>query len=218
MNREYAVIGLGRFGRAVALHLVEERQSVMAVDRDEDRAQLIESKVDAVVIADATSEEALEELRLEGMGCVIVAMGPKAKDSSILVTALLRQRGAPRIVARAFSDLHARVLQTVGAHEVVNPEADMARRLARSLAQPHVLDQFLLDTDHTVAELEVPESFVGQDLESIDLPNEHSVTPLLLRRGGGVIAAQDLDGPLETGDVLVVMGNPEAVRRFASMA
>lgn len=216
MSGEFAVIGLGQFGRAVVESLVDQGQSVLAIDKDPERAQVFERIADGVVVADATTEAALSELRLERMTCVVVAM--PAKDTSIMVTALLRQRGAPRIVARAVNPLHARVLRTVGAHEVVSPERDMGERTARRLAQPHVLDQFTLDSSHVVAELELPAGLVGKGLKEVGLSSRYEVTPLLLRRGAGVIAAADLDGPLEEGDVLVVLGAPEKVRRVASLA
>lgn len=216
MSGEFAVIGLGQFGRAVVESLVEQGQTVLAIDKNPERAQLMERTADGIVVADATTEAALSELRLERMSCVVVAM--PAKDTSIMVTALLRQRGTARIVARAVNPLHARVLLTVGAHEVVNPEHDMGERTARRLAQPHVLDQFLLDSSHAVAEVEVPTNFVGKSLEELDLSSRYEVTALLLRRGAGIIAAADLDGPLVEQDVLVVLGAPDAVRRIASLA
>jgi trk system potassium uptake protein TrkA len=218
MSGDFAVVGLGQFGRSVAAHLVRQGAAVLALDHNPDRAKAIESIVDAVVIADATNETALAELGLERMSCVVVAMGIRAKDTSIMVTALLRQRGVRRIVARATSDLHARVLLAVGAHEVVNPELEMGARLAHHLSNPHVIDQFALDKDHVVAEVEAPESFVGQKLREISLHDQHKVAVILMRRSGRVISTIDADETVESGDVFVVLGAPLAVRRFAAKA
>jgi trk system potassium uptake protein TrkA len=218
MSGDFAVIGLGQFGRSVALNLVQQGEAVLAIDVDPQRAQMVEAEVDAVVIADATQEAALTELGLERMSCVVVAMGVRARDTSIMVTALLRQRAVRRIVARATNDLHERVLRAVGAHEIVNPEYQMGARLAMHLANPHVLDQFELDREHVVAEVEAPETFVGRKLSDLGLRERSKVAVVLIRRRGVVISTIDENQCVESGDVLVVLGTPLAVRQFAAHA
>ena len=218
MSGDFAVIGLGQFGRAVALHLVEQGAAVLAVDVNPERAKLVEASIDAVVVADATEEAALVELGLERMSCVIVAMGVRAKDTSIMVTALLRQRGVRRVVSRATSDLHGRVLLAVGAHEIVNPEQEMGARLAHHLANPHVVDQFAIGRDLVVAEIEAPEAFVGKTLRDLGLRQNARVTVVLIRRGAEVISTIDPNERLASRDVLVVLGTPVAVRQFAAHA
>jgi trk system potassium uptake protein TrkA len=138
---ELVIIGLGRFGRSVATNLARRGQSVLAVDRDPKRVELIAEEVDSVAIADATDEAALDELPLERISCAVVTMGSRATEASILTTALLRQLGVPRIVVRSFNDLHARVLLAVGASEVINPEDEMGHRLALHLANPSLGSQ-----------------------------------------------------------------------------
>jgi trk system potassium uptake protein TrkA len=218
MSGDFAVIGLGQFGRAVALHLVDQGAAVLAVDANPERAKLVEASVDAVLVADATEEAALVELGLERMSCVVVAMGVRAKDTSIMVTALLRQRGVRRVVSRATSDLHGRVLLAVGAHEIVNPEQEMGARLAHHHANPHVVDQFALGRDVIVAEVEAPEAYATKTLRELGLRKKASVTVVLIRRGGQVISSIDPDERLASGDVLVVLGTPTAVRQFAAHA
>lgn len=218
MSGDFAVIGLGQFGRSVALNLVQQGEAVLAIDMDPQRAQLVEAEVDAVVVADATSEAALAELGLERMSCVVVAMGVRARDTSIMVTALLRQRAVRRIVARATNELHERVLRAVGAHEIVNPEYEMGARVANHLANPHVLDQFSLDREHVVAEVEAPETFVGRKLSDLGLRERSKVAVVLIRRRGVVISTIDENQCVESGDVLVVLGTPLAVRQFAAHA
>jgi len=218
MSGDFAVVGLGQFGRSVALQLVNQGGAVLAIDLDPERAKLVEARVDAVVIADATDEAALSELALERTSCVVVAMGLRAKDTSIMVTALLRQRGVRRIVSRATSPLHGRVLLAVGAHEIVNPEQEMGARLAHRLANPHVLDQFALDREHLVAEVEAPETFVGRKLIDLGLRQQSKVAVVLVRRGEKVISTIDENECIQSGDVLVVLGTATAVRRFAAHA
>lgn len=212
---EFAVIGLGRFGRSLVQALEAESQTVLAIDVDRERVETVADLVDGAVVCDTTDEEALVGLGLERMSCVVVAIGERATEASILTTALLRQIGIPRIVARSFNDLHARVLRSVGAHEVVNPESEMGQRLAAQLANPGIVDRLELG-DAEIAEVTAPEAFVGRSLAHLDLRNRAGVTVLALRRGDHVISNPAADDEVESGDVLVVLGRDEAVRRLAA--
>ncbi len=218
MSGEFAVIGLGQFGRAVALSLVQEGAAVLAIDQLQERAELLEAEVDAVACADVTNERALEELGLDRMSCVVVAMGARAREAAILTTALLRQRGIPRIIARGANELHGRVLLAVGAHEVINPELMMGQRVARNLAHPTIREQMALDDETNLAELIVPEHFVGQVLAKLDLPRRYGVTVLGIRRERKLLANAGVDATLERNDRMIVLGPPASVRRMASLA
>ncbi|MDC0719649.1 potassium channel family protein [Nannocystis bainbridge] len=218
MSGEFAVIGLGQFGRAVALSLVREGAAVLAIDQLEERAQLVESEVDAVACADATDERALNELGLERMSCVVVAMGARARETSILTTSLLRQRGIPRIISRAANELHARVLLAVGAHEVINPELQMGQRLARNLAHPTILEQIALDENTNLVEVATPEQFIGKSMTEVDLKRRYGVSVIAVRRAGQVLPQLAGDDRLQRGDRLLIVGQPASVRRLASLA
>lgn len=218
MSGEFAVIGLGQFGRAVALSLVREGAAVLAIDQLEERAQLVEAEVDAVACADATDERALNELGLERMSCVVVAMGARARETSILTTSLLRQRGIPRIISRAANELHARVLLAVGAHEVINPEMQMGQRLARNLAHPTILEQIALDENTNLVEVATPEQFIGKSMTEIDMRRRYGVSVIAIRRGGQVLPQIGTDERLARGDRLLIVGPPASVRRVASLA
>jgi len=218
MSGDFAVIGLGQFGRAVALSLVREGAAVLAIDQLQERAQMVESEVDAVACADATNELALEELGLERMSCVVVAMGARARETSILTTALLRQRGIPRIISRAANELHGRVLLAVGAHEIINPELQMGQRLARNLAHPTILEQIALDENTNLVELATPEQFIGKSLEDLDLRRRYGVSVVAVRRAGQVVPNLGTGERLERGDRVLVVGPPASVRRVASLA
>jgi len=214
----FVVIGLGVFGRTVAVTLARLGHQVLAVDRNGEEAQRVAGELDAVVTLDATDEAALKELGLEGVSCAVVAIGVEAMESSILVTALLKQMGVPRIVARALSDLHARVLLAVGAHEVVSPEVEMGQRLARRLAEPTVLERLELGEGAELAEVEAPGSFVGRTLVELDVRRRFAVSVVALKRGGTVRATTDGSEQVAEGDVMVVIGTAEAVGRLAVVA
>lgn len=216
MIGEFVVVGLGMFGRVVALGLARANQHVLAIDIDEDEVRSMAADLDAVVQADATDEAALRELRLERMTCGVVAIGAESMEASILATALLRQIGVPRIVARSLSDLHARVLLAVGAHEVVSPEVEMGQRLAHRLSHPSILDRFDLGDSAELAEVEIPAQFVGKTLVQVDVRRQHGLTVVAIHRGGRIIANPDRHEELRPGDILVVIGSAGAVSRFAA--
>jgi trk system potassium uptake protein len=218
MIGEYAVIGLGRFGWSVATNLARQGQSVMGIDTDAAKVQGISSEIDAAIHCDTTDEPSLAELHLERTACVIVAIGAEHKDASILTTALLRQNGVPRVIARATTDLHARVLLAVGAHEIVNPEQQMGERIARRLARPSIIEQIPLGEGADLAELEVPEAFVGRTLVDLDVRRRYDVQVVAIRRAGKIHSYVLGMGPLEQKDVLVVIGNPQAVAKLAALA
>ena len=217
MASEYVVIGLGRFGQAVAFSLRRLGQSVMVLDADHDRVQEVSSEFDAALCADATDERTIRELGLEKMAAAVVAIGETSIEASILVTALLRQVGVPRIVGRAVTSLHARVLLEVGAHEVVNPEQHAGERLGRRLAYPSVREQLDLGEQAVLAEVEAPESLAGRTLADLAVRRRYGVTVVGIRRGHEIKANLEADDRIETGDVLIVVGAPDDVRRLAAL-
>jgi len=218
MIGEFLVIGLGRFGQGLVLGLARLGQSVMAVDTDESRVQSVAASIDAVVCADATDESALRELHPERMTCVVVAIGAEAMQSSIMAVALLQQMGVPRIVARAVDELHARVLRAVGAHEIVNPEAEIADRLARRLAQPDVFSQIELGDEADLAEVAAPAAFIGKTLVELDVRRKYGVSVVAIRKGDSIRANPGGNERLESNDVMVLIGTKPAIRRLASLA
>jgi len=215
---QFVVIGLGIFGRTVAVNLARSGHSVLAVDVDQKEVDRAAPELDYVVRADTTDEQALRDLRLERITCAVVAIGAQAMEASILTTALLRQMGVPRIVARAMNELHARVLRAVGAHEVVSPEEEMGQRLARRLSEPNVLERLELGDDVELAELAAPEMIIGKTLVDLKVRQQFGVTVVAVRRAGAVRANFAVDDPLQPGDVLVVIGDADGIRRLAALA
>jgi len=215
---DFCVIGLGMFGRAVALSLASEGEAVLGVDTNQEEVDRIAAELDTVVCADATDEQALRELRIERIGCCVVAIGAESMEASILTTTLLRQLGVPHIVARALGPLHARVLRAVGAHRVVSPEWEMGESLARQLAHPSVLERFDLGDEVEVAEIEVPQTLVGRTLVELDIRRRFGVSVAAIRRGDRVYATLDGGEKIQAGDVLVVIGRDEGIADLAALA
>lgn len=215
---EYCVIGLGIFGRSVAIGLQTEKQSVLGVDLNQEEVDRAAAELDNAVCADATDENALRELRVERFTGAVVAIGAEAMEASILVTALLRQLGVPQIIARSLNPLHARVLRSVGASRVVSPEWEMGERLARQLAHPNVLERFHLGDEVEVAELAVPQSFVGRSLLELDVRKRYGVSVVAVKRDHHVRATLGGEDVFRGGDVVVVIGDAAAIADFAALA
>lgn len=209
-----AVIGLGMFGVAVARHLHTLGQEVLAVDLQLERVEEIADFVDAAICADATDEKALVGLEPHRFDTIVVAMGAHAVEASILTTTILRQVGASHIVARAADQLHARVLRAVGAHEVIDPESEMGKRLAEKLTYPNVIDELELG-DATVAELFAPPAMLGLTLAELQIRNRYNATVLAIRRGEHVQTNPGSDERIREGDILVVLGHQNNIRNMA---
>jgi trk system potassium uptake protein TrkA len=187
---------------------------VFAVDLS---ANLVEQAADFVaeaVVFNATDEEALARALPASRDVCVVAIGNEAREGSILCTALLRQMGARRVVARASDELHERILKLVGAHEVVNPERAFGERLATRLAYSGVIEEAPLGEDLSITEIKTPPSMVGRTLLDLKLPRRFGVTVVAVRRaqdGRGRLLIPRPDEPLQAEDILVVVAPPGAV-------
>ncbi|MCB9741784.1 MAG: TrkA family potassium uptake protein [Alphaproteobacteria bacterium] len=215
--QQVLVIGLGQFGMALSRALEAHGAEVLAVDLRADRVQLAAPHVSEAVEADAMDEEGLARLRPGARDLCVCAIGDESREASIIVTALLRQMGAKRLVARATDALHERILHLVGAHEVLNPERLLGERLAARLANPGVLDVVPLGDDLLITELEAPASIRGRSLLELELPGRYRLTVLGVRRastGPRRVQLPSADLRVEAGDVLIVVGPPGAASAF----
>lgn len=216
-HRQFAVIGLGRFGQRVATGLYQMGAEVLAVDTDAAKVAAIKQEVTAAVCLDTAHEEALASLGVDNMDAVVVAIG-RDVQASILTTALLQQAGCPYIVARASNELHAQILGMVGANRVIYPEDEAARRLVRGLASPHILDQVDLEGDIELAVLTVPQSFCGKSLIELGLRQNYTVNVVAIRTPetdtqAATTIFPDAHYVLQPRDRLYVVGPAEGLRR-----
>lgn len=220
-RQQVLVIGLGQFGMALSRSLVANGAQVLAVDRRPERVQLAASFATEAVEADAMDESCLAGFRPADRDLCVCAIGEESREASIIVTALLRQLGARRLLARATDSLHERILTLVGAHEVLNPERILGERLAARLAHRGILDLIPLGDDLTITELEAPPSCRGQPLDRLRLPHRYSLTVLGIRRarqGVGQVVLPTAELRIEPGDVLILVGPVGEAQRFADEA
>ncbi|HMV69194.1 MAG TPA: TrkA family potassium uptake protein [Myxococcota bacterium] len=205
------VVGLGQFGMALTRSLVAHGGEVLAIDRDEDKVAEAATFAAEAMCFDAADEAELQAVAPARRDYCVCAIGDESRESSIIVTALLRQMGAPRVIARSTDALHERILTLVGAHEIINPERAIGERMAMRLLHRGVLEMLPLGDDLVITELSAPASFVGRTLADLALPRRFQVTVVAIRRnrgGRGVLVMPSPNEPLEPGDILVIVSPP----------
>lgn len=211
-----AVIGLGRFGRALALELARGGTEVLAVDNRPDVVQKLSGQLGQVVIADSTDPDALAEIGIADFSRVVVAIGGDL-EASILTTALLAELGIRDIWAKATSRQQATILERVGAHHVVFPESDMGERIAH-LVSGRLLDWVELDAEWVFAKTRPPQEVVGVPLGQTGLRKRHRVTVVSVRpEYQATYTHADYDTVLTYGSVIVIAGRPADVERFVEL-
>ncbi|TCP53681.1 trk system potassium uptake protein TrkA [Tumebacillus sp. BK434] len=208
MAKQFAVVGLGRFGTSVARTLYEMGYDVLGIDSDDDIIQDIADLVTHAVTADSTDENALKSIGIRNFDVVIVAIGNDVKNS-ILTTLILKELGVQYIVVKAQDELHGKVLEKIGADKVVYPERDMGYRVAHNLVSPNILDYIELAPDYSIYELQAPSKFIGKSLEQLDLRRRYGVNVMAIKHGKDINISPIATDLLHQGDVLVVVGKNE---------
>lgn len=209
------VVGLGRFGSALARKLTDLGEEVLAVDRDPRVVQTLSGQITHAVEADSTDIEALRQLGVQELSRAVVAIGTDI-EASILTTAVLADLEIGRIWAKAVTDSHARILRRVGAHDVVAPEHDAGVRVAHVVAG-RMVDFLELDRGFVLAETIPPDAIVGRPLGESGVRARYGVTVVCIKPAGRAFTyatPETVPGPL---DLLVVAGDAEAVESFAKL-
>lgn len=214
-NQQFAVVGLGRFGRAVCSTLHDMRCEVLAVDRDERLVNLVLSDriADHALCVDTTEPSALREAGLFEFDIAIVAIGNYLAES-IITTLNLKEGGVKHVVAKASSNVHVKLLGKVGADRVIFPEREMGCELARSLTRPRILDQFELDPDHSIVEIAIPEKFEGKTLAELDLRKSYGISVLAVGNDENFEINPNPQDRLRKGLAMVVIGSNRDLDRL----
>lgn len=210
---EIVVIGLGRFGSALGHTLTDMGYEVLGVDSNDERVQEHAGALTHVVQADTTNERALRQIGVADAVTVVVCIGTDI-EASVLTTVTLVDLGVQNIWAKAITEAHGRILQRVGAHHVVFPEAEMGHRVAH-LVTGQLLEYMALDDDFVIAELIAPDDLVGVQLGESNLRAAHQVTVVSVKPGGGQFTHADGSTVLMANDLIVVAGHRADVERFA---
>lgn len=208
--KSFVIIGLGRFGTAIASELSALGHEVLAVDVDEERVQQVADHVTHAVTGDGRNIEVLRALGVRNFDCVVVAMGSDVGNSA-LITLNLKELGVKEVICKAQSHVHSRVLEKIGADRVVFPEYEMGAKLAQGLSSSNVLNFIELSEDYGILELSAPQSWQGKSLRGLDVRNRHHVNVIAIRKNGELNVAPSPDRPLESGDQVVALGRYEDI-------
>ena len=214
-EREFLVIGLGRFGGGLAETLVELGHDVLGVDTDPKLVQSFSGRLTHVVEADSTDPEALRQLGADEFATAVVAIGTEV-EASVLTTAALVDLNVPRIVAKAISKPHGKILDRVGANRVVFPERDMGVRVGHSLAG-RIIDYFQLDPGFALVETTAPKQIVGKSLAQAEVRRKYGITVVSIKPQGGSFTYATPETVVHDGDILVVAGETKRAEDFGEM-
>lgn len=213
LRREFAVIGLGRFGGSICEELSLEGMDVVAIDINEDKVNEYKDIASHAVIADSTNEAVLKDLGIKNIDHVIVAIGDNIQ-ASILTTVILTDLGIEKITVKAQNDYHEKILNKIGADHVVHPERDMGRRLAHSLISSNILDYLELSDDHSMVEVKVGQHMVGKTLIELDIRANYDCNVVAIKQGNEMNVTPSANDKLKPEDVLVVIGADIDISRF----
>lgn len=210
-----AVIGLGRFGRAIALELMATGTEVLGIDVDEEIVQSLNGQLTQVVRADTTKEEVLRQLAVDAFDRVVVAIGSDVQ-SSILTTSILLGLGIPHIWAKAVSDAHGQILTQLGVAHVIYPDNDMGRRVAH-LVRGAALDYIEVDHDYAIVKMGPNKVVQGKRLGDTELRQQYGVTVMAVKRGDEEWRNADAETVIELGDTVLIAGPIKKAEAFGQM-
>ena len=208
----YVVVGLGRFGHYLSLTLAERGADVVVIDKEVNAVEAIKDRVFQAVIGDGTSRNVLENLGVANAEAVVVALGPKMEES-LLTVHNLKEIGVKRIVAKANSDAHGKILEALGADEIIFAEKETAVRVGHRLGNRNLLDFLPLNDRYSIREIVVPEHFIGKSLRELDLRSRFEVNVIAIKRMEEILFPGG-ESLLNSNDHLVVLGSEKALNRL----
>ena len=206
------LIGLGRFGKHIAMHLNNLGHQVMAVDNAEERVEAVLPFVTNAQIGDSTNAVFLESLGIRNYDVCIVAIGNDFQ-SSLETTSLLKELGAKLVVSRAARDVQEKFLLRNGADEVVYPEKQLAKWTAIRFSADHILDYIELDSDHAMFEIPVPANWAGQSIGQIDIRKKYNINIIAVKKNGKLELSLSPEGILEAGETMMVLGHNKDLQK-----
>jgi trk system potassium uptake protein TrkA len=215
-KKQYAVIGIGRFGESLIRELVRMGHEVLAIDTDESRVQDIADIATQAVQADSMDDKVLRALDITSFDAVIVAIGEDI-EASILTSLTLKDMGVRKTIAKAQNHMHGKVLAKIGVDIVVHPERDMAIRLARTLVSNSIIEHIDLSADYGIWELVTPRTLVGKNLQNSGLRPKLGINILAIKTGDSIEVSPPPEHLINKGDILVVIGPTRSLEKLNEM-
>ena len=212
MMKSILLIGLGRFGKHIAVKLHELNHEVMAIDKNEERVDEVLPYVTNAQIGDSMKEEFLRSLGVGNYDVCIVAIGNDFQGS-LETTSLLKELGAKKVVARAARDIQAKFLLRNGADEIVYPEKQLANWTAIRYTSDHIFDYIELDEEHAIFEIEVPMNWISKSIGEIDIRRRYNINIMAIKKKGKLEMAISPDTRLEEDEALLVLGRHKDIQK-----
>jgi len=215
-DKQYLVVGLGRFGTSVARALYNSGNDVLAIDKNEEVVNEISEHVTQAVAVNATDETSLKAMGIGNFDVAIVSIGTDVQ-SSIMAVLLLKELGVRYIVAKAHDDLHGKVLRKIGADRVVFAERDMGMRVAHNLVSSNILDYIELSPNYGIVETLPPKNWHGKSLNELNLRAKYGINIIAIKRGKDVNVSPSAEEIIGINDILVVVGETEQLEKVENM-
>ncbi len=212
-NKQFLVIGLGRFGRSLAEELYKNGGEVMAVDSNADLVDDIQGHVTHAACLNASDPDALRELGIQDFDAAIVTIGMDIRASSV-ITMLLKEMGIPLIAAKAQDEMHGRMLEKLGADRIIFAERDMGRRIARSLVSDNILDYIEVSHQFAIAEIAARNAWLNKSLVELDFRKKYALNVIAIRSNGVIKITLDPDTRIRSGDNLLVVGEQRVLNQL----
>ena len=213
MRKNYAVFGLGRYGRAVAIELTRSGAEVLAVDADPQLVNNFSTDIPICKCADITDAEVIRQLGIGNMDVVVIAMANNL-EASVMATMLCKEAGVGTVIVKCANEMHRKILLRVGADQVVFPESESGVRLAKNLLSSGFVDIIEFSKDASMVEMEVRPEWVGKTLMELNLRKKYAMNIVAIRSGLSVTTNVDPEKPLEADWKLIVIANPTKLSKL----
>lgn len=213
INRTYAVLGLGRYGRSVAEELVRNGAEVLAVDSNEEYVKDASATIPVCKCADITDPEVIQQLGIAEMDVVVVAMA-SSLEASVMAITLCKEAGVKTVIAKTGDEMQQKIMSRVGADVVVFPEKESGIRLAKNLLSAGFADLIELSDEVSMVEMDVKEAWIGKTLIQLDLRKKYSMNVVAIRQGNAIVTDIDPQKPLEADMKLIVIANLKQLKKL----
>lgn len=213
MRKQFAIIGLGRFGSSICKELYHMGHEVVAIDTEEKKVSAVRNHATQTFVGNGTDEKLLEQAGIRNFDHVIIAIGDDIQ-ASILTTLHIKDHNVPNVWVKAQNDYHHKVLEKIGADRVFHPEKEMGTRIAAYLTSDTVLDYIDLSADYSIIEMLATKKVAGKTLIDLDPRKNFGCTIIAIKKKGKVDVTPDPAEPIEAGDILILIGDKRDLRRF----
>lgn len=212
-KKDFLVIGLGQFGMSVAKTLARQGYGVIAIDKNKEHVQEIAEEVEYAVVGDGTDSQLLETLGLERLDAAVIAV-TNDMETSIMATIIVKEMGVRKVVVKAISDMHEKIVLKLGADSVVFPERFMGERTAKNLTAGSFVDLVELSPEITIAELAVKKEWIGKSLIDLSFRKDYQINVVAVKEDDKINVSPEPDKPLREGQILVVIGSYKSLGRL----